>query len=460
MQNAASNVSEAANFIIAAENRHPNRHDICLQGTQGQPFGEFLVGKRPALSAPAPQTAQANPFSTSGPGRQQSPFGGPGPAAPPATSAFGQPSTLGQRPTPFGQQQPSQATPAFGQPSQPANPFGQPSKPPAQQAPAFGQPSQPTSAFGQPSQLGAKPSPFGAPAFGQPSQPAAQQSAFGQPSQLGQKPNPFSSAPGATASPFGASGGGAAAAAPTPSPFGQPSQPQANAGPSPFGSAPTTQPQPGASPFGKPAQAEPSGAFGQPSAPAASPFGSGNQGTSGGNPFEQKPTQQPSPFATGQPQQSQSQPAGGAFGQPPAPSNPFAQNQTTGSASQPTAQAQPAAQGGAPTASPYPPDSTRQHPPVSSYSAKGMDGRLSMFRDKPVTYNGDGLPGIRQFDGTWQRIWFPDGPPPFNRDTALPAGDYDEKSRAQWAAFAETGEFSNGIMPELPPPRECTLWNF
>ncbi|OAR01278.1 hypothetical protein LLEC1_08120, partial [Akanthomyces lecanii] len=179
MQTAARNVSEAAKYVIDGENRHPNRADICQQGTQGAPFGEFLVGKRPKSIA-AEQPAAANPFgstsnaaapanpfaSNSGATNASSPFGGAGVAgAAPTTSTFGQASALGQKPNPFG-------TPAFGQPAQPAAGFGQPSQPSA-----FGQaaqPSQPT-AFGQPP---SQPS-----AFGQPPQPTT--SAFGQPSSLG-----------------------------------------------------------------------------------------------------------------------------------------------------------------------------------------------------------------------------------------------------------------------------------
>lgn len=83
-----------------------------------------------------------------------------------------------------------------------------------------------------------------------------------------------------------------------------------------------------------------------------------------------------------------------------------------------------------------------------------------MFKNKPVSYNEDDKPGIKQFDGSWQRIWFPNGPPAFNQDTALPPEDYDEDSKRRWAAFAETGQFLDGVMPELPPPRECTVWDF
>lgn len=88
-----------------------------------------------------------------------------------------------------------------------------------------------------------------------------------------------------------------------------------------------------------------------------------------------------------------------------------------------------------------------------------MDGRLTVFKGKPVVYK-DEKPGIRQFDGTWCRVWFPDGPPGYTKDTELPADQYDEKSKTQWAAFQQTGRFGDGLMPELPPPRECTVWDF
>jgi nucleoporin NUP42 len=82
-----------------------------------------------------------------------------------------------------------------------------------------------------------------------------------------------------------------------------------------------------------------------------------------------------------------------------------------------------------------------------------------MFKGKPVVYK-DGRPGVQEFDGTWRRIWFPDGPPGYSADTELPPEKYDDRSKAQWMAFAQTGTFQDGLMPELPPPRECTLWDF
>ncbi|KAL3952163.1 hypothetical protein ACCO45_013880 [Purpureocillium lilacinum] len=333
METALRDVQGAARFIVERESQHPNRHDVCREGTQGAPFGEFERLAR-----------LHNP-----------------PAA-----LFGQPSALGQKPNPFGTPafgQPAQPAAAFGQPSQPASAFGQPSQQSSSSSPfgqaaqggasAFGQAAQPASAFGQASALGAKPNPFGAPAFGQPAQPSTQGSAFGQTGQLGQKPNPFGSnantnaAPGS--SPFGTMGAGAGDKAPATSPFGAQTSGPANAAPNPFSSAAPNQNA--TSPF-----AHPGGQTG------ASPFA-----TSRGlatQPLWRSPQQEQKPAA-----------------------------------------------GAAPAGNPYPPGSAKQHPPIESYTARGMDGSLSAFKGKPVSYK-DGQPGLRAFDGTWTRIWFPNGPPP------------------------------------------------
>ncbi|KAJ6441007.1 LOW QUALITY PROTEIN: CCCH zinc finger domain-containingprotein [Purpureocillium lavendulum] len=473
METALRDVQGAARFIVERESQHPNRHDICREGTQGAPFGEFEVAKRSRQQMSA-APAQANPFST-GASSTQSPFGAP--SQPPAGGAFGQPSALGQKPNPFGTPafgQPAQPASAFGQPSQPASAFGQPSQPasssPFGQAPqgggsAFGQAAQPASGFGQPSALGAKPNPFGTPAFGQAAQPNAQGSAFGQAGQLGQKPNPFASnantnaAPGT--SPFAAMGGGGAGDnALTTSPFAAQGSGPANAAPNPFSSPAGNQNT--QSPFGQAGGQGQAGAspFSQASAPAASPFGAGNQ---------QQPPAANNPF--GQPSQPQ---INGTLGQ--AASNPFAQNapQNAQGAANPFAQQQPPAASrpspfgaapqqeqkpAAPAGNPYPPGSAKQHPPIESYASRAMDGSLTAFKGKPVTYKG-GHPGLRAFDGTWTRIWFPNGPPGYYKDTELPAEAYDAKSRAQWQAFVSTGAFEGGIMPDLPPPRECTQWDF
>ncbi|OAA56065.1 CCCH zinc finger domain protein [Cordyceps fumosorosea ARSEF 2679] len=491
MQAVVSNVSEAAKYVVEGENRHPNRFDICQQGTQGAPFGEFLVGKRPKSIAPeqpanpfasntSTLVASANPFATNSTATNaSSPFGGS--AAPTTTtSAFGQPSAPGQKPNPFG-------TPAFGQTAQPAPGFGgqpatQPSAfgQPAAQPSAFGQPAQqkpnpfgqaaPTqpSAFGQPSTLGAKPSPFGAPAFGQTAQAGgAQTSAFGQPSQLGQKPNPFGGNANAGPSPF------ATAAASNNNAPANPFAGNSNAGPSPFAATSNNNQQPAANPFGAPSTNQPvpnpfgsqpptqnqnANPFGQPSAtPAANPLGSNApSSTPAGNPFATGGQQAgsggnaaPNPFAAAQ---SNTNAAPNLFAA--AQSNANAPNPF---AAAPANQAQPAAVTAAQGGNPYPPGSAKQHPAAESYTSRNMDGTLAAFKGKAVTYN-DGKPGVRAFDGTWTRIWFPDGPPAYYKDTEAAA--YDQASTAQWKQFEQTGKFADGVMPSVPPPRECTVWDF
>ncbi|RDA86330.1 hypothetical protein CP532_4333 [Ophiocordyceps camponoti-leonardi (nom. inval.)] len=406
IENALQNVDAAAIFVAEAEHKHPNRHDICREGTQGAPFGQFRIGRQPKpLGNPSPLS---NPFAGSSSSPSSNPFGQPSPAR---SNPFAQPS------------QPSTTSP-FGQPSQGGVGGG------GGGGGAFGQTVQPTSTFGQPTALGAKPNPFAASST---TQPNAQGNAFGVTSQLGQKPNPFAQVNNSAASPFASLPAGDNAAA-TRNPFGAPA-PQTNTTTNPFSTHQNNSA---------------GGAF-------------------GASPFAQPPTTtpQPSSFASvGQPQaQGANRPFGqtnGAFGQP-ATGNTFAQQPNPFGAPAPAQQLQPQPQSQRPsekaTAGPYPPGSTKSHPPLSSYASQDASGRLTAFKGKPVSYN-QGLPGTRGFDGTWTRIWFPDGPPMYSRDTELPPQEYDEKSKAQWEAFATTGAFADGIMPQLPPPRQCTLWDF
>ncbi|KAK0649668.1 hypothetical protein B0T16DRAFT_327054 [Cercophora newfieldiana] len=483
IQTTLSNINGAIQFIVDAGNKHPNRADICKASMpNGGTTGEFAKDKASSTNAFG-STANAFQTNTAASNVFGSPAGGGG---------FGQPSAMGQKPSPFG-------APAFGQPSQPAatSPFGQSATTSAAfgQAstlgaktnpfgtPAFGQPAQPTggSAFGQPSQPAAG-SVFGQPAattsaFGQ---PAATSSAFGQPAALGQKPNPFGAPAGSGQSPFAA-----AAQQPASSPFGQPAQstpspfgqPATTAAASPFGqTATTTSPStnafgqqqtatPTASPFGAPAASTNTG-FGAAapaatSAPAANPFGAPAPAQAApANPFGQ-----PTPPATNPFGAPATQPAaapafgsgsgfGGGFGAAPpagAPTGPAARS--------PVAQAQ----------GPYAPDATRQHPDLSTYTSNGPDGRLSMFRGRPVVWqpipkdkDEKEFPSVRHPNGVLSKIWSPNGAPSYQPDTeAADRSVYDDPAvQQQWKHFVDTGRFENGVMPEVPPKREYCLWNF
>ncbi|PHH62886.1 hypothetical protein CDD81_6604 [Ophiocordyceps australis] len=474
IDNALHNSQDAVRFVVDGELRHPNRNDICRENSHGAPFGVFDAGAQrgPLASQPQPNSLVPSNNSSFGLG-----------SAAQQGSTFGQPSALGQRPNAF-------ATPAFGQPAQPASAFGQPQQqsqmPFGQAAQAnnspFGQGPSSVSTFGQPSTLGAKPNPFGTPRFGQPASPNTQGNAFGQPaqhnpqgsafgqvgqqnaqgsafgqpaqntqgstfgqpSQLGQRPSMFAGASNTNAfSTLGSQNSNANNNAPAANPFGNANANQQN----PFATNTVTQTSMAPSPFGQAAQQ------------SSNPFGQ-QQPSSTSNAFGQADQQAASAFGKMQPPQSNGfgqaasnslQTTNQPFGQPAQPrANPFAPSQPQ--------QAQKEVQD-ASNSSPYPPGSSKQHPLIGSYSSKGMDGKLAMFKGQPVTYVDD-KPVMRHMSGALTRIWFPDGAPAYTSDTELPAEKYDEKSKAQWEAFASSGIFAGGIMPELPPPRECTRWDF
>ncbi|KAI8948615.1 hypothetical protein F4801DRAFT_444394 [Xylaria longipes] len=443
IQTTLGNLDGAVQFILAGANNHPNRIDICKQNTrEGGTNGVFAVktgfADNPLTSNPG---ANQNPFSTT---TQSNPFGGGGGGGGSGgggTPAFGQPSTLGQKPSAFGTAPPSQ----FVQPSQmgaAAPAFGQPSQMGAS-ALAFGQASQmgalaPT--FGQPSNLGQRPNPFAGASTTAPSPfTQAGQPAFGQPSAIGQPANPFGAPAPSSANPFGQQ----PSAPPGASPFAQTPQPAASA----------------ASPFGQPAAPNP---FTQPTAPPKDL----SMDTSGpepvpNNPFGQPPSTGPSFGA-----QISNSPFGaptGGFAR--APSGLSYQGYTD--QKPPTTAAKPG---------PYAPGSAKQHPPVESYITKTMNGRITAFNGQPVVYKwkvndryqdqqpenptpDQQTPGVRKPDGSWRKILFPDGPPPYNKDTEPDAGQYDANVKAAYAQMAAAGRFQGG-MPEVPPMREDCVWLF
>ncbi|KAI1207888.1 uncharacterized protein F4807DRAFT_169350 [Annulohypoxylon truncatum] len=418
-QTALSNLDGAIQFVLAAEKRRPNRIDICNQNNNASGVfeREAAPGPQSGFSNPLASASSSTPFSSA---PKQNQFGG-------AAPAFGQPSTMGQKPNLFGA--PS-TTPAFGQPS-------------AMGAakPAFGQPSQmggAAPAFGQPSALGQKPNPFASTPSGPSGFAQTSQSAFGQPSALGQKPNPFLATTSSSSS--------------APNPFGQPAM---TSGPSPFSQpvaanpfAQVTSPQPNDQSMDT--SAPPPPAASNPFAkPSATPFG-----VPAKNPFN---TQPPTGFGT-------------------VAGNPFAQAQTQ---AQPQAQAQQAQQpqsapvGGA---NPYGPNSTKQHPPPESYINKTMNGQIISFNGQQVVYKwkvGDKyederplgtpteppVPGVRNSDGSWRKIFFPNGPPPYSSDTEPDPSLYNATIKAIYEKTKSTGRF-DGDMPEVPPMREDCVWTF
>ncbi|KAK4150493.1 hypothetical protein C8A00DRAFT_36896 [Chaetomidium leptoderma] len=433
IQHTLSSIPAAIQFIVDAGKSHPNRIDICLDVAGGAAAGAAFGNTANAFQN---TVATANPFGA--------------PAAPASTGAFGQPAAMGQKPNPFGApalaQPAAQPAPsAFGQPA--ASAFGQPAA--LGGSTAFGRPAQPMGAFGQTSTLGAKPNPFGAAALAQPVQPAGPafgQSGFGQPATLGAKPNPFG-APAAGGGPFATT----TQPAPANNPFGQPAQPAQQAQTAPNN-------QPANNPFGQPA---PSNPFGQPANAPANPFGQ--------PPQQQQPTTNPfgapaALTAPAAPANPFGQPATtSAFGAPAAttaapPANPFGQQPSTSASAATTA--------AAPGQGHHSTNPTGQHPDVSTYSSHNPDKSLRMFKGKPVFYEepkggGKPVPLIRNFDGSTIRVWNPDGPPANSTDTECEPAKYaDPNIMRQWKAFADTGRFAGGVMPEVPPKKEFCMFDF
>ncbi|KAI1419900.1 hypothetical protein F5Y12DRAFT_720165 [Xylaria sp. FL1777] len=420
IQTTLGNLDGALQFVLAGADNHPNRIDICKQNTrEGGTTGVFAVKTGFADNPLTSNTSNnQNPFATT---TQSNPFSG-------GTPAFGQPSTLGRTPNPFG--------------------------------------AAPTSQFGQPSQMGA-----GAPAFGQPSQMGASAPAFGKPSALGQGPSPFSTASTAGPSPFSQAG------QPTsmqPPPFGAPAASSANpfsqpsgtlSGVSPFAQVPGATAST-ASPFGQPAVSNP---FAQVGASKDQSMGTSAPEPAPINPFSQQPTmsidlntQLSNPF--GKPNSGPAKVTAKPFSQgtpqnQPPQTHPFqAPSPATGKTG------------------PYAPGSTKQHPPVESYMTMAMNGQITAFKNKPVVYKwkvndryqdqappnpsmDQQIPGIRKLDGTWCKILFPGGPPAYNKDTEPEATQYNATVKATYEQMAASGRFQGG-MPEVPPMREDCIWSF
>lgn len=176
----------------------------------------------------------------------------------------------------------------------------------------------------------------------------------------------------------------------------------------------------------------------------------------------------PNPFAqAGQPAAAPANP----FGQPqPAAANPFAQAAPASNGFAAAGTQKPAA-GGPGGSNPYGPNATKQHPPYESYARKAPTGQLISFKGKQITYKevaekgepAKQTPGIQNFDGSWTKIWFPDGPPAYYKDTE-PDREYTDTEKAAYEQFVSTGRFTlagagGSGMPEAPPKREYCTWD-
>lgn len=337
------------------------------------------------------------------------------------------------------------ASSGFGN-SQPQSGFGaHPFRQPQNTGSAFGQPSSlsQNGGFGGNPTLGGANTGFGNPAFSQQNQNAfGQQPQFGQPNQMGQS------------APFGQP-----TQQPNPTPFGQPS----NNGNASFGVP--SQPQQSTNTFGQASIPAQNGAFGTaPQQTANQAFGqpSALQNGNGGFGGVQQAAPafgQPAPMAgsggfNSQPQQQ----APTGFGQPQQAiaNNTF--NTATPAAPGPQAfqnTIQPAA---APSNNFLPP--TPFNPDISSYTTRDTSNTLLTWKNQPVSYINN-TPCFRNpIDGSWQRIWFPDGPPPNPAQNGMMQGaEAPVGVEEAYRFLRENGRFREGVMPEVPPGAGMVRWD-
>lgn len=321
----------------------------------------------------------------------------------------------------------SQPSPFWGQPQAPTSAFG---RPPTS---AFSQPSSsgpPNLSFGQPTSLGQSS------AFARPTgQPTA---TFGQPSNPGSafRRSPFSAAPSTAAT-------------------NQPTNPFQSVQPQPFGQPPSSAPR---NPFGQPAAQAASNPFGQPMPKAQNVFSRDSAPQSAPQPtnaFGQPPNPPPNPFAQPAPQPTN------IFGTPSAPLSAFSQQNKSAPAALSTQPSNTASSNvfvkpnapNAPMATPF--NAPGQTP---SNARRDANGKLLSWKGQPVNYIGE-LPCYKHPSGSWERIWFPDGPPVFLKPESLPDVQYDEGTVQNYLQLRQTGKFKENIIPASPPKREWLSWD-
>ena len=416
IQTVVNDIEGAVRYLIDGEKQHPNRFDVCKGRGTGTIGGIQSQRASQPPSAFQSATAFGKPSVPTGPRAGSSSFGKP---------AFGQSATPA---TGFGK-------PAFGQPANTSSAFGQP---------AFGQTASTGSAFGTPSNVGQNASGFGKAASGL----AQQGSGFGQASALGGQSNPFGQATGAS----------------QPSTLGRPSTSfgQPASGTTGFGQLSSTSEQPqnafngqtaATSAFGKPAFGNtavsntPSNAFnsnnnvtqanmfGQSRPPSVPNVFTSSPQTATSATTATQPSSNNNPFSMKSPQVNQQ-----AFGQP------LAQLSTSGQGMQ---------TGKGDTIKPLNGGIRNATIPLS----KDSQGRLVTWNGKKVTYI-DNEPCLRGKSGSWEKVWFPDGAPTYNKTPDVAQDDYDEETKENYRHMMNHGEFKDGIMPLLPPRREWSNWDF
>lgn len=99
------------------------------------------------------------------------------------------------------------------------------------------------------------------------------------------------------------------------------------------------------------------------------------------------------------------------------------------------------------------------HGDISTHAQYGADGRLLSWKGRPVQYQSGSKPCYRNDDGSLERIWFPDGPPPAARVSVPPDAEYSGEVVSVYQKLKDGGDFEEGSIPELPPNGDLTRWD-
>ena len=92
-------------------------------------------------------------------------------------------------------------------------------------------------------------------------------------------------------------------------------------------------------------------------------------------------------------------------------------------------------------------------------STKDSEGKLLTWNGKPITYVDD-EPCFKGKNGAWEKVWFPNGAPIFNKTPDVNPEEYDEETKENYKYMMEHEEFKDGVMPLTPPSRQYCHWDF
>lgn len=98
---------------------------------------------------------------------------------------------------------------------------------------------------------------------------------------------------------------------------------------------------------------------------------------------------------------------------------------------------------------------------IEDYTTRDPNtNKLLTFKNAPVLYIKE-FPHYRRKDGSWERIWFADGPPPPPKVSELPDQSMyqDPNIQKAYEELRQTGQFQNGIVPDMPPRVEWVGWD-